>query len=324
VVAAEAAGLVAQQEVVAAEAAGLVAQQEVAAAEAAVPVAQQEVAAAEAAGPVAQQEVVAAEAAVPVAQQEVAPPVASREAEVLMGSAKCRAMAAVPASAPPATAAVAAHCRSGFAMDLGRPSLRPASGKLSASSAAAVDLRSHRAAAVRGIWASPRQPARPASAIQASAIQVSVIQVSVISVIQVSAVMPSHRASETESEMGSEKAGLLWRPRVPELRLQASVIQVSVIQVSAVMPSHRVSETELEMGSEKASLLWRLRVQELRLPALQVPDLQLEEPQAKDLQVLASACRWPSAELPVALLVACGSPRPERAVWPVERVEGWE
>jgi len=268
---------------------------------------------------------------VPASQQEVAAEAAvpaSREAEVLAssvavlepvvvltktaaqavpslparvsaaaGSLKCRAMAVVPASAPSAMAAVAVHCRSGLAMDLGRPSLRPASGKLSASSSAAVDLRSHRAAAVRGIWASRRQPARQVSA------------------TQVSAVMPLHRVSATESEMGSEKPSPLWRPRAQWLRLQASVIQVS-----AVTPSHRVKESE--MGSEKASPFWRQRVQELRRQALQVQYLQLQEPQAKGLQALASASRQQS-ELLVALLVACGSPRPERAVWPVELVEDW-
>src|SRR6516165_899580 len=63
--------------------------------------------------------------------------------------------------------AVAAHCRSGLAIDLGRPSSRPAWlnlawGSLSAaSSAAVVDLQSHRATAVRFAcpgWASPRLP----------------------------------------------------------------------------------------------------------------------------------------------------------------------
>src|SRR6516162_3244909 len=59
--------------------------------------------------------------------------------------------------------AVAAHCRSGSAIDLGQPSSRLARLNLACLSAAsaAVDLRSHQATAVRFAcpgWASPRQP----------------------------------------------------------------------------------------------------------------------------------------------------------------------
>jgi hypothetical protein len=153
---------VVQQEVVAVAAVPVV-QQEVAAEEvaaeavaAAVPVVQQEVAAV-AVVPVAQQEeVVVVVATVPASQQEVVateaaapaavlePPVVLTQASVqallpapaIAGSVRCREMAAAVASAPPAMAmprAVAAHCRSGLAMDLGRASSRPARSRLVSS-----------------------------------------------------------------------------------------------------------------------------------------------------------------------------------------------
>jgi hypothetical protein len=182
-----------QREVVAAEVVPA-SQREVAAE--AVPASQQAVAAE--AVPASQQEV-AAVVAVPVAQQEAASPVAPREAVLassvavsgpravltemavqaapsvparvpavagqVMGSLRCRAMAAVLASAPQSMAAVAARGRWGLAMDPGRPSsrparARPASGSLSA--AAAADLQSHRAAAARFAcpgWVPPLRPA---------------------------------------------------------------------------------------------------------------------------------------------------------------------
>jgi len=155
---------VAQQEVVAAaEAPGAqrevvavavvpVAQQEVAAV-AVVPVAQQEVVVV-ATVPASQQEVVATEAAAPAAPREAVvpvgpaavlePPVVLTQALVqavlpapaIAGSVRCREMAAAVASALPAMAkprAVAAHCRSGSAMDLGRASSRPARSRLASS-----------------------------------------------------------------------------------------------------------------------------------------------------------------------------------------------
>lgn len=99
-----------------------------------------------------------------------APPVPARVQAVVgseMGSVRCRETAAVVASAPQLRS-VAAHCRSGLAMDLGRPSSRPARSRLAsgspsaASAAAAADLQSRRAAAVRSAcpgWAWLRRPA---------------------------------------------------------------------------------------------------------------------------------------------------------------------
>ena len=231
---------VAQQEVVAAAEAPGAQREVVAAAAAEAPGAQREVAAV-AVVPVAQQEeeVVVVVATVPASQQEVvvaAAPAAPREAVVpvgpaavleppvvltqalvqavlpapaIAGSVRCREMAAAVASAPPAMAmprAVAAHCRSGSAMDLGRASSRPARSRLASSgwlsaSAAAVDLRSHRAAAVRFVcpgWASRRRP-----------------------VTGEPAAMPERPASEkTRSKAWSEmlRATLAWRLQATDLR----------------------------------------------------------------------------------------------------------
>jgi nicotinate-nucleotide--dimethylbenzimidazole phosphoribosyltransferase len=244
---AEAAVPVAQPEVAAAEAAVPVARRE-----AAVPASQPEVA--EAAVPASQQEEVAAEAAVvPVAQQEAASPVAppvevalvwpaavleppvvltmavqaappdpARVPAVVgseMGSVRCRETAAVVASAPQLRA-VAAHYRSGLAMGLGRPSSRPARSRLvsgspsAASAAAAADLQSRQAAAVRSAfpgWAWLRRPAP-----------------------QEPVAMPSHLASEkatSKAESETPRVCQVWRLEVKELQVLASACRRQLAQL---------------------------------------------------------------------------------------------
>jgi hypothetical protein len=313
---AEAAVPVAQPEAAAAEAAVPVAQSEVAAAEAAVPVAQPEVAAAEAAVPVAQSGEAEA-AAVPVSQQEAASPVAppvevalvwpaavleppvfltmavqaappdpARVPAVVgseMGSVRCRETAAVVASAPQLRA-VAAHYRSGLAMGLGRPSSRPARSRLvsgspsAASAAAAADLQSRQAAAVRSAfpgWAWLRRPAP-----------------------QEPVAMPSHLASEkatSKAESETPRVCLVWRLEVKELQVLASACRRQLAQLRPAVQervatsAHQASEMESETGRVcRASRL-----------------------QAKELQVQGMACLRPLAErqlakLPVAALVVCG------------------
>jgi hypothetical protein len=303
----------------------LVAQQ---AAEAAVvPVAQPE-----AAVPVAQREVAAEAAVVPVAQQEAASPVAppvevalvwpaavleppvvltmavqaappdpARVPAVVgseMGSVRCRETAAVVASAPQLRA-VAAHYRSGLAMDLGRPSSRPARSRLvsgspsAASAAAAADLQSRQGAAVRSAfpgWAWLRRPAP-----------------------QEPVAMPSHLASEkatSKAESETPRVCLVWRLEVRELQVLASACRRQLAQLRpaaqerVATSAHQASEMELETGQVcRASRL-----------------------QAKELQVQGMACLRPLAErqlakLPVAALVVCGSLHPEPTVWLAERVE---
>jgi hypothetical protein len=233
---------VAQQEVVAAEAAVPASQQEVVAAEAAVPASQQEVVAAEVAVPASQQEVAPS---VSAAQQEAASPVAPREELVLVwpaaleppvvltkvavqaapsvparapavagsetGSARCRETAAAAASAPQSLAkpaAVAARCRWGLAMDLGRPSSRPvrprlALAKWSAAAVAAADLQWHRAAAVPIAcpgWASPLQPERQQQAAMPA--------------------LPASAKARSQAESETARVSLAWRLQAKDLLLQ--------------------------------------------------------------------------------------------------------
>jgi ribonuclease E len=233
---------VAQQEVVAAEAAVPASQQEVVAAEAAVPASQQEVVAAEAEVPASQQEVAPS---VSAAQQEAASPVAPREELVLVwpaaleppvvltkvavqaapsvparapavagsetGSARCRETAAAAASAPQSLAkpaAVAARCRWGLAMDLGRPSSRPvrprlALAKWSAAAVAAADLQWHRAAAVPIAcpgWASPLQPERQQQAAMPA--------------------LPASARARSQAESETARVSLAWRLQAKDLLLQ--------------------------------------------------------------------------------------------------------
>jgi hypothetical protein len=227
---------------VAAEAAVPASQQEVVAAEAAVPASQQEVVAAEAEVPASQQEVAPS---VSAAQQEAASPVAPREELVLVwpaaleppvvltkvavqaapsvparapavagsetGSARCRETAAAAASAPQSLAkpaAVAARCRWGLAMDLGRPSSRPvrprlALAKWSAAAVAAADLQWHRAAAVPIAcpgWASPLQPERQQQAAMPA--------------------LPASARARSQAESETARVSLAWRLQAKDLLLQ--------------------------------------------------------------------------------------------------------
>jgi hypothetical protein len=304
---------VAQPEVAAAEAAVPVAQLEVAAAEAAVvPVSQQEVEAAEAAVVPVWQQVVAAvvtvaqqEAALPVAPPvevalvwpaavleppvvltmavQAAPPDPARVPAVVgseMGSVRCRETAAVVASAPQLRA-VAAHYRSGLAMGLGRPSSRPARSRLvsgspsAASAAAAADLQSRQAAAVRSAfpgWAWLRRPAP-----------------------QEPVAMPSHLASEkatSKAESETPRVCLVWRLEVKELQVLASACRRQLAQLRPAVQervatsAHQASEMELETG--RVCRASRLQAKELGMACLR----PLAERQL--------------AKLPVAALVVCG------------------